>query len=288
MSSLPPSLQRADLNQRLIDIGLEAGQAILEIYYQQGEIEINHKGDDSPVTQADLAAHKVICAALAEFSPEIPVLSEESPMPSFAERQSWQYYWLIDPLDGTKEFINRNDEFTVNIALIHENKPIFGLVHSPVLKLSYIGNLLADRSEAIKYSNDGSTITKQEAISTQAQALQQELIVVGSRRHGAAEIDALIGQLENSFSQCHLESMGSSLKLCLIAEGKAQLYPRLAPTCEWDTAAAHAVVSAAGGKVLNPEFSDLRYNHKESLLNPNFYVVGDPSLDWAELLDPSS
>lgn len=284
MSPHAPSLSRADLCERLLDIGRAAGDAILEVYRQQGDISVQQKSDDSPVTQADLAAHKVICKGLAELSPEIPVLSEEADMPSFEERQSWPWYWLIDPLDGTKEFIRRNDEFTVNIALIHEHRPILGLVHTPVLNISYLGNQLGSVPQALKYQADYAGNIAAEPIRTSQQALGQILSVVGSRRHGAEALDALLNRLKQDFGDCELQSMGSSLKLCLIAEGRAQLYPRLAPTCEWDTAAAQAVVEAAGGQVLNAEFSPLRYNQKDSLLNPNFYVVGDASLDWASLL----
>ncbi|GAA6151046.1 3'(2'),5'-bisphosphate nucleotidase CysQ [Pseudoteredinibacter isoporae] len=284
MSIEAPSLSQADLHERLLDIACAAGEAILAVYRQQGDINVQHKSDDSPVTQADLAAHKIICQRLNELSPEIPILSEEAEMPAFEERQSWPYYWLIDPLDGTKEFIRRNDEFTVNIALIHQHRPVLGLVHAPVLDISYLGNQLAEQPRAMKYTRQGTGNIRQEAIQCRQQILGDPLSVVGSRRHGADALDALLERLQQDFQSCELLSMGSSLKLCLIAEGKAQLYPRLAPTCEWDTAAAQAVVEAAGGQVLNPDFSPLRYNHKDSLLNPDFYVVGDPRLDWASLL----
>ncbi|MBB6520561.1 3'(2'),5'-bisphosphate nucleotidase CysQ [Pseudoteredinibacter isoporae] len=284
MSLHPPSLSRADLCERLLEIGRAAGEAILEIYQQQGNIDVQHKSDDSPVTQADLAAHKVICQGLTELSPDIPVLSEEAHMPSFEERQSWPYYWLIDPLDGTKEFIRRNDEFTVNIALIHQHRAILGLVHTPVLDISYLGHQLGEKPLALKYHRGASGNLTEEPIQASRQSSGQSLSVVGSRRHGAEALDALLTRLKPYFGDYELQSMGSSLKLCLIAEGRAQLYPRLAPTCEWDTAAAQAVVEAAGGQVLNPEFKPLSYNQKDSLLNPNFYVVGDSSLDWASLL----
>lgn len=284
MSLHPASLNQAELSDRILEIGREAGNAILEVYYQQGDISVEQKEDDSPVTQADLAAHNVICQGLSKLCPDIPILSEEAEMPSFEERQSWPYYWLIDPLDGTKEFIRRNDEFTVNIALIHQHRPIFGLVHTPVLNISYLGNQLGPVAEALKYTKAEDGTIQKEVIQCAPQDLGGELVVVGSRRHGALEIDKLLNRLNQDFSNCKLQSMGSSLKLCLIAEGKAQLYPRLAPTCEWDTAAAHAVVEAAGGQVLNPDFETLMYNQKESLLNPFFYVIGDQSLDWANLL----
>lgn len=284
MSLHPASLSQAQLSERILEIGRAAGDAILAVYNQQGDISVEQKSDDSPVTLADLAAHHVICKGLSELCPDIPILSEEAQMPSFEERQSWPYYWLIDPLDGTKEFIRRNDEFTVNIALIHQHRPIFGLVHTPVLNISYLGDQLDGEAKAYKYCTLSNGDIQKEAIHVAPQALGNKLDVVGSRRHGADAIDQLLQRLNEHFPSCELQSMGSSLKLCLIAEGKAQLYPRLAPTCEWDTGAAQAVVEAAGGQVLNPSFEPLAYNQKDSLLNPFFYVIGDQSLDWPHLL----
>lgn len=270
-------LQLHTLLEPLRQLCEEAGEAILEVYRK--DIEVETKADNSPVTQADLAAHNIIIARLAQLTPDIPIISEEGEIPSFKERQQWARYWLIDPLDGTKEFINRNDEFTVNIALIQDNKAVLGLVYAPVLGICYTGDQLSPEPKAFKWQNN----TPQQ-IHCQAIDQQQVLKVVGSRRHGAEALDQLLSRLGETFAGTELDSMGSSLKLCLIAEGRADLYPRLAPTCEWDTAAAQAVVEAAGGQVLNPQFETLSYGHKDELLNPFFYVVGDPSIDWANLL----
>lgn len=279
MDSCPTPINSPEFITQLREIGLKAGHEILKVYHASEGIAVSNKADDSPVTQADLAAHHVIVDGLRALTPDIPVLSEEDEIPSFAERQSWPMYWLIDPLDGTKEFINRNNEFTVNIALIVGSEALLGLVYTPALDLGYFGSRWEGKTQAFKYQGDVST-----PIQCRPQSQDEPLIVVGSRRHGAEEIDRLLERLEGHFASCELQSMGSSLKLCLIAEGKAQLYPRLAPTCEWDTAAAQAVVEAAGGQVLNPDFETLSYNQKDSLLNPYFYVLGDPSLDWPSLL----
>jgi 3'(2'), 5'-bisphosphate nucleotidase len=187
---------------------------------------------------------------------------------------------LVDPLDGTKEFIARNGEFTVNIALIDREQPIMGVVHVPVKETTYWGDV--ERAEAKKVI--GST-SSQISVRKASQQSDPELIVVASRRHGSEALERLLAQLNSAFGRVHLTSMGSSLKLCLIAEGQADFYPRLAPTSEWDTAAAHAVVSAAGGEVLNTLFQPLRYNTKSSLLNPHFLVLGDRDLGLQPLVE---
>ena len=247
-------------------IAAKAGDAILEVYRQ--DIEVITKADESPLTQADLASHRVITAALAELTPEIPVLSEESAEIDFAERSTWQEYWLIDPLDGTKEFINRNGEFTVNIALIRRNEPVMGVVYVPVTGVTYSGVVGegASRREA-----DGEAVP----IGIRRPCADPR-VVVGSR----SDANPARARMLEARGPQDLVSMGRSLKCCFLAEGRADFYPRLGPTSEWDTGAAHAVVLAAGGRIVKLDGESLKYNTKESLLNPEFLVIADDSRDW--------
>ncbi|MEL7449306.1 MAG: 3'(2'),5'-bisphosphate nucleotidase CysQ [Pseudomonadota bacterium] len=255
---------------QVVDIARNAGSAILEIYEQDFDVE--HKADDSPLTAADLAAHKVIVAGLAKLDPVLPVLSEESAQQPFAERADWERYWLVDPLDGTKEFIKRNGEFTVNIALIENHEPVLGVVHVPVMNKDYFG---AQGHGAFRQSEGG----EPEAIRV-ASGDAGSPRVVGSRSHRGELLDAYLGRLGDH----EMVPMGSSLKFCVVAEGNADVYPRLGLTSEWDTAAAHAVVNCAGGKVLAVSGEPLRYNAKEDILNPHFVVIGNTNRDWMGLL----
>lgn len=240
-------------------IARAAGDAILAIYRQPFAVE--YKQDESPLTAADQGAHEVIVQALARLTPDIPVLSEESDAETMQARLGWSRYWLVDPLDGTKEFVSRNGEFTVNIALIDHGRPVWGLVYAPVLdKLWYGGKGVGAWRVA-----DGT----HKAIQTRPHEAGQAWRVVGSRNHlSQATLDYLapLGEVE-------LVSMGSSLKFCIIAEGGAELYPRLAPTCEWDTAAAQAVLEGAGGSVTQLDGTALAYN-KPNILNPWFVARG--------------
>lgn len=260
-------------------ISREAGEAILEIYNDETPLEVDTKSDDSPVTKADLAAHRVIHKSLQDLTPEIPILSEEGGMPDYEERRNWQSYWLVDPLDGTKEFINRNGEFTVNIALIQNGQAVLGVVYVPVKSIMYWG-LVGEGSW--KESTAGT-----EKLSIRKLSFDRELKVVGSRRHGAEALDKLMEQVGTRFNSVDLVSMGSSLKICALAEGSADWYPRLALTSEWDTAAAHAVLNGAGGKIMDISLNALTYNAKDSLLNPFFHAVGDINFDWEGLLEPA-
>jgi 3'(2'), 5'-bisphosphate nucleotidase len=236
-------------------IARAAGDAILTIYRQPFAVE--YKQDESPLTAADQGAHEVIVQALARLTPDIPALSEESDAETMQARLGWSRYWLVDPLDGTKEFVSRNGEFTVNIALIDHGSPVWGLVYAPVLdKLWYGGKGVGAWRVA-----DGT----HKAIQTRPHEAGQAWRVVGSRNHLSQEtLDYLA-----PFGEIELVSMGSSLKFCIIAEGGAELYPRLAPTCEWDTAAAQAVLEGAGGSVTQLDGTALAYN-KSNILNPWF------------------
>ncbi|WP_185233466.1 3'(2'),5'-bisphosphate nucleotidase CysQ [Teredinibacter franksiae] len=257
-----------------------AGERIMAVYESSDELEVTSKADNSPVTRADIAAHDVLEPALKALLPGVPVLSEEAAIPSFSIRSQWQRYWLIDPLDGTKEFINRNGEFTVNVALIDGHKAVLGVVYVPVLNIMYggIAGVGAWKTER----------GKTKPIQTRPLQAQIEcgkpVELVASRHHGAREVEGLIARIEAAAGLVATKSMGSSLKLCLVAEGQADLYPRLALTSEWDTAAAQAVVEAAGGKVVDINLEPLLYNAKADILNPFFYVIGDTQYNWEALL----
>lgn len=266
-----------------VKIARDAGIQILDIYHNGFTVE--KKDDNSPLTDADMASHNTIVNGLAKLTPDIPVLSEESDKPAFKERQQWHTYWLVDPLDGTREFIKRNGEFTVNIALIQHHKCILGVVHVPVSDVDYYA---WKNGGAFKAKSGGAAKT------IRVKKLDSEkLIVAGSRSHGTKQMQAYIKNLENFSGNnpqnnpgtLELLSMGSSLKLCLVAEGRADLYPRLGPTSEWDTAASHCIVEQAGGHLTKTDMTQLEYNTKDSLLNPFFFVFGDDSIDWSCFLE---
>ncbi len=240
----------------------QAGNAILSVY-KESDFSVRYKADNSPLTLADIAAHELIVAGLAKLNLCYPILSEEAAELAYAERSTWTRYWLVDPLDGSKEFIKRNGEFTVNIALIENGVPIFGVVYAPVLDVCYFGSVGTGA-----YVQRGTEVAQ--AIHTVVAAENETIKVVASRSHSDERTAALLQKL----GKVECISMGSSLKLCLVAEGAAHFYPRLGPTMEWDTAAAHAVVSAAGGKVCRADGAALSYN-KENLLNPAFFVLSN-------------
>ncbi|ARU54443.1 MAG: 3'(2'),5'-bisphosphate nucleotidase CysQ [Pseudomonadales bacterium] len=267
----------SDRLKEILDIAQAAGAAVMEVYQGEEDWEIQQKDDDSPVTKADHAAHQVIMAGLSRITPDTPVISEEGGIVEYSERRGWTEYWLVDPLDGTKEFINRNGEFTINIALIRNYEPVLGVVFAPALSVSY----LAERGEgAWKIDAQGQqTALRVRPLST------RKVDIVASRRHGGEQLDKLLSRLQGSIEEVHYVNMGSSLKLCVLAEGQADWYPRLAPTSEWDTAAAHAVLQEAGGKVVDDGFRPLRYNCKESLLNPHFHCFADADYPWQDLLE---
>ena len=257
------------MTDKIIGLAKEAGAKILEYY--SDEIEVTHKGDDSPLTKADLAAHHHIVAGLKSITPEIPIISEESGVPDYSERKEWTKFWMVDPLDGTKEFIKKNGEFTVNIALIEEGKPVFGVVYVPAMDITYFGSV---DEGTYKIDGDG---TKTRLISPEFKKPGKARIVV-SRSHGD---DTTRKKLQDIGIEVTEEvPSGSSIKFCLVAEGKADLYPRLGPTMEWDTAAADAVYrySTDSGE----KYSPLTYN-KENLLNPFFMIGIDEFIDAQSL-----
>ena len=256
--------------QAVLDISVEAGNRIMAVYGSE-DFGVTSKDDASPLTQADLAAHRHIVAELEKLEPKYPVLSEEDADIDWATRQSWTRLWLVDPLDGTKEFIKRNGDFTVNIALIENGTPIMGVVHAPALNITY---LAAEGEGAFKIENGS-----RNSITTRKVPKVPAFVV--SRSHK----DEKLARLLDEAPEHEAVSRGSSLKFCQVAEGSADLYPRTGPTSEWDTAAGQCVAEQAGGQVLRlPELTRLSYNQKESLLNPLFAVIADPTHDWLPLL----
>jgi len=244
----------------VVDIAYHAGEKILSIYYQKdANIELIEKEDGSPLTKADLLAHQCIVNALKILTPNIPVLSEESSEEECYERHQWKTLWLVDPLDGTKEFIHRTDEFTVNIALIIDHRPVLGVVFAPALGVMY-------------FAMDGEGAYKTVAGKTERIFAHFPIAgsyrIVASRRHGEEALEEFLQQI----SEHTLVNAGSALKICLVAEGAADLYPRLGPTSEWDTAAGHAIVNNAGGILYNAQHQPFCYNSRATLLNGSFVV----------------
>ncbi len=265
MSSVP------EFARHIGEIARAAGEAIMTIY--RSDFAVQTKADASPLTAADLAAQKVIMDGLSSLETVLPVLSEEAKALAWSQRQHWSRYWLVDPLDGTREFVKRNGEFTVNIALIDDRQTVLGVVLAPVTGELYVAE-----------HGDGAWLQTQaggEWQRIQARALAQPPVLAGSRSHGneqAAMLQTLLGD------DHRLVPLGSSLKFCLIARGAADVYLRLGLTSEWDTAAAQCVLQEAGGAVLDLQGKPFTYNRGESLLNPEFIAVGDTSVDWAARL----
>ena len=271
-----------------------AGSAIIEIY--ELNFDVQYKDDRSPLTQADSRSHEIIVRKLSDGKDNpLPILSEEGRDIPFKQRKQWEYFWLVDPLDGTKEFIKRNDEFTVNLALIHKSRPVLGVVYVPVKNCFYygaegLGSYRLDNNDGLeKTTNRKSENEQYELLNTilersirlpisdkQSAAGDSKLTIIGSRSHPSKELAEFVASMRQQYRQVEFISAGSSLKLCLVAEGRADIYPRLGPTMEWDTAAGQAVVEQARGSVLDAGTDEpLRYN-KENLLNPWFIVRKKP------------
>lgn len=259
----------AELCEAVIGLAREAAEAILAVY--ENAFSVQHKSDASPLTAADLAAHNLIVAGLERLTPDWPVLSEEAADIPWDTRRQWTRYWLVDPLDGTREFVKRNGEFTVNIALIDQGVSVFGVVLAPVG-----GALWHARRGQPAYRRDGAT---EVVLRTRAPAAAP-LRVAASRSHRDGRTEALLGRL----GDIEIVGLGSSLKFCRIAEGALDVYPRFGPTSEWDTAAGQCVLEAAGGMVIAPDGRPFRYNQRQTLLNGDFLALGDPRLPWREWL----
>ncbi len=258
----------------LADLARRAGEAILEVF--SGDFSVTRKLDASPLTAADLAAQRVILAGLDALAPGVPVVSEEAVLPPWEERRHWRRYFLVDPLDGTREFVKRNGEFTVNIALVEDHQPALGVVLAPVDGSLYLarrgGGVWLQQAPAL---GEGQAEPPWQPLRTRP--LAHPPVVAGSRSHGADTHAMLADLLGTDYVALPL---GSSLKFCLIARGQADLYLRLGETSEWDTAAAQCVLEEAGGAVLDLTGRPLRYNTRDSLTNPEFLAVGDTGVDW--------
>lgn len=261
----------ADWLDSVVAIAREAGRAILDVY--ESDFDVGHKQDGSPVTLADRAAHRLIVTRLGALTPGLPVLSEETTVADYSDRARWKRFWLVDPLDGTREFVKRNGEFTVNIALIEDGRAILGVVYAPVSGVAYSGCIGVG---AWREEGGGPRCE------IHVRPCPARPVVVASRSHAGEALQAYLDQLGAHDTM----RMGSSLKLCLVAEGRADLYPRLGPTSEWDTAAAQVVVEAAGGRVTDVHGVPLLYN-KPDILNPWFLASGAGDIDWTVGLNES-
>ena len=259
----------------VVELALQAGEAILP-FWRVG-VEVSAKSDDSPVTAADLAAHHLIVAGLTALDPDIPVLSEEDADIPQAVRAGWQRWWLVDPLDGTKEFISGSEEFTVNIALIENGRVVFGVVSMPTNGRFYVGGAGLG---AWRCDKDGTPVSIQVR---DVPGPGESFTVVASRRHSSPEQERLLAGLSASLGELQLANIGSSLKFCLLAEGAADCYPRLAPTSQWDTAAAQGVLEGAGGEVLDLQGEAFCYPARESLLN-EFFLALPAKATWRSRL----
>lgn len=253
-----------------VGLAREAGRAILQVYAQA--FTVGNKEDRSPLTEADLRSHAILAAGLRRLTPEVPVLSEEAEAVPYAERARWDWLWVVDPLDGTREFIQRNGEFTVNVALIHAHRPVLGVVHAPVLATDYYA---CEGYGAFKVGSDGMAHPIHVA-----RPARRPLRVVGSRSHRGDSLESFLARA----GEHELVAIGSALKFCLVAEGAADVYPRLGPTSEWDTAAGQCVLEQAGGQVDDLAGQPLGYNARPGLLNPHFIAFGDADVDWRPLV----
>jgi 3'(2'), 5'-bisphosphate nucleotidase len=255
-----------------VQIARGAGAAIMAVY--AGDFAVAHKSDRTPLTEADLAAHRYIAGALAALTPELPLLSEESAAIEWSQRREWRRYWLVDPLDGTREFVKRNGEFTVNIALVEDGVPILGVVHAPARGDMVHARRGAGAQRDLAHGSEP----------LQVRSAGTPLRVAGSRSHGDPR---LAGFLERVGAH-ELVPLGSSLKFCLVAAGEADVYLRYGATSEWDTAAGQCIVEAAGGQVCDLAMQPLAYNRRDSLINPDFIACGAPAGNWREALAAQS
>ena len=262
------------LNQEALAIARQAGNCIVEVY--GSHYEVDFKSDNTPVTTADMAAHHVIIDHLKKLNPCLPVLSEESDGISFEERLAWRTFWLVDPLDGTREFLRKNGEFSVNIALIHDNVPIAGVIFAPVLDVAYFATC---GSGAYKQ------IGRNKPTAIKVRSAPTPVTVAKSRNPKPSR---RLQQFLDDLGEHNEIPMGSALKSCLVAEGAADIYARLGPTGEWDTGAAQCIVEEAGGYIRDVHRNNLTYNERESLINPAFLVFGDDQIDWVQHLPPEA
>ncbi|WP_282064618.1 3'(2'),5'-bisphosphate nucleotidase CysQ [Vibrio rotiferianus] len=271
---MPMTKDLSHLLPQVIEIARSAGQLILDIY-ENKQYEAYTKSDETPVTSADIAAHKLITKQLSELTPDIPVLSEEAADISLEQRAKWERYWLVDPLDGTQEFIARSGDFATIIALIDNNKPTMGVVYGPVSGVTYYAYngkgawKIPDMSESVKIQTH------------KHEHPGQNIAIAISRRQ---DINRITGRMSSAWNYDLIPLGSAALKACLVAEGAVDCYLRLGPTGEWDTAATQCIVEEAGGRILSTQLEPLSYNERETLENPNFIVLGDADLPWDEIL----
>jgi len=266
-------MQLNELLPRVREAVAGAGEAIMAVYNDPATPKVVDKDDNSPLTEADLAANRILVERLKALTPDVPILSEESKQAPWSERKQWNELWIVDPLDGTREFLKRNGEFTVNVALVRDHEPVLGVVYAPALNRWYFASI-----------EDGAWRQDDQREPVRIEAGQKQFDrpwqVVGSRSHNTREVEDFVARLGSA----EFVAMGSSLKLCLVADGSADIYPRLGPTCEWDTCAAQAVVEAAGGRVVDAQTGEsLTYNAREEVLNPWFIVCREPDQAWFEV-----
>ena len=267
----------------LLALCRRAGAAICEHYAHPSAGEFEEKGDASPLTRADLASHAILSEGLGATGESLPLLSEESTPAEIADRHQWSRYWLVDPLDGTKEFLGRTGEFTINVALIENHRPVLGVLYRPLDDLAYVG---IPGQLAKRYHLTQGEGWSESPLAARPLSDSRDLLVLASRRHQGDRLLACLKWLESTWGPVARENMGSALKFCAMAEGRGDFYPRFSPCCEWDTAAGQAILEAAGGALLGLDGKPLRYNMGESLYSPPFYALADAAHPlWHALLD---
>lgn len=264
----------------LIALVRRAGDAVLEIY-NRSDYTVIEKADETPLTEADLAANEIIMHGLPKLtSTHIPIISEEAKLPDLEERTNWDRFWLIDPIDGTKEFIERSGDFTINIALIEQGEPVFGLIYVPTTDECFYGG---DGKAFLKIGDEPAVSLKTSSVLKRIRQ-KENLRIMSSKRHGADEVSRLCESLQERLAPIQKVAIGSSLKLAYIASGRGELYPRFGNVSEWDIAAGHAIIKAVGGDILNMQYESINYHPKPQLIVPGFYAVGDTSFDWRPFL----
>ncbi|MEH6557910.1 MAG: 3'(2'),5'-bisphosphate nucleotidase CysQ [Oceanicoccus sp.] len=271
------SMDKRGLAEKLAALCAEAGVAIVEIYNSTQPVDVEYKSDASPLTEADKRAHDIIVSGLHAMTPAWPILSEEQDLPDFERRNNWGTYWLVDPMDGTREFVERTGQFTVNVALIEQGVATLGVVYLPVEKTAYIG--IPEQAFAVKVDNGKTTPLR---VSTVQRSVP--VTVLSSSRYQGGNLECCMLRLTTHFGDIERLQAGSALKFCYLAEGRGDIYPRFSPCCEWDTAAGQAVLEGAGGSLVDLDFNPLRYNQQQSVMSPNFYGLGRTGTNWKEIL----
>jgi len=267
--------EREALASQVLPVLQRAGEAILSHYSAVESVVIHIKEDRTPLTTADLASHEIIGQALKQLTPDIPVLSEEADIPELEQRRDWPAVWLVDPLDGTREFIDANDQFCISVALVENGSATIGLIHSPVLGLSYCG-----------IPNKGCwRIDQQQRREISCRSMPKNPILISGNRRFTPDMLACEDYLKGHFGEVKRLVQGSAMKFCMVAEGKADIYPCFGPTGEWDTAAGQAIVEAAGGSMMSLNYQPFRYNQRPTMLNGGFFTLADTQFNWRPVLE---